>query len=61
METTALGAAYLAGLATGYFRSLEEIERFWQADQAFEPHMSSVTREELWSGWKTAVARCRYQ
>jgi glycerol kinase len=60
VETTALGAAYLAGLATGYFRSLDEIERFWQADQVFEPKMSSVTREELWNGWKTAVARCRY-
>jgi glycerol kinase len=61
VETTALGAAYLAGLATGYFRSLDEVEHFWQADRVFEPRMSNVTRDELWSGWKTAVARCRYQ
>jgi glycerol kinase len=61
VETTALGAAYLAGLATGFFRSLDEIENFWQADQVFEPRMSSVTRDVLWSGWKTAIARCRYQ
>jgi glycerol kinase len=60
VETTALGAAYLAGLATGHFRGLDEIEHFWQADQVFEPRMSSVLREELWSGWKTAIARCRY-
>jgi glycerol kinase len=60
VETTALGAAYLAGLATGFFRSLEEVEQFWKADQVFEPKMSSVTRDELWNGWKTAVARCRY-
>jgi glycerol kinase len=60
VETTALGAAYLAGLATGHFRGLDEIEHFWQAGQVFEPRMSSVLREELWSGWKTAIARCRY-
>jgi glycerol kinase len=60
VETTALGAAYLAGLATGYFHGLDEIEQFWQADQIFEPKMSSVTRDALWSGWKTAIARCRY-
>ncbi len=60
VETTALGAAYLAGLATGFFKSLDEIESFWQADRVFEPKMSAVQRDDLWSGWKQAVARCRY-
>ena len=60
VETTALGAAYLAGLATGFFQSLDEIEKFWQAQRVFEPKMSAVQRDGLWSGWKQAVARCRY-
>ncbi len=61
VETTALGAAYLAGLATGFFKSLDEIEQFWQAERVFEPAMSAVKRDDLWSGWKRAVARCRYE
>ena len=60
VETTALGAAYLAGLATGFFKNVEEVEGFWEADRVFEPNMSAVQRDELWSGWKEAVARCRY-
>ena len=60
VETTALGAAYLAGLATGFFRNLEEVESFWRADRVFEPNMSAVRRDDLWSGWKQAVARCRF-
>ncbi len=61
VETTALGAAYLAGLATGFFKSLDEIEKFWQAERVFEPAMSAVQRDDLWAGWKRAVARCRFQ
>jgi glycerol kinase len=58
-ETTALGAAYLAGLATGFFKSLGELEQFWRADKIWEPKMPAQRREELYSGWKRAVARCR--
>jgi glycerol kinase len=60
VETTALGAAYLAGLATGFFRDLGAVEQFWRAERTFEPHMESSRREELWAGWKKAIARCRY-
>jgi len=59
VETTALGAAYLAGLATGFFPSLAAIEQFWQAERRFEPQMESAQREELLTGWKKAVARAR--
>ena len=59
IETTALGAAYLAGLATGFFKSLDELQKFWRAERVFEPRMSADRREQLFAGWKTAVARCR--
>ncbi|MCA0986826.1 glycerol kinase GlpK [Guptibacillus algicola] len=54
-ETTALGAAYLAGLATGYWESREEIEKQWMVDRAFEPEMKEDQKEELYDGWKKAV------
>ncbi|HUA80482.1 MAG TPA: glycerol kinase GlpK [Dyella sp.] len=54
-ETTALGAAYLAGLATGFWESREQIARQWQAEREFEPRMPSVEREALYAGWKRAV------
>jgi len=60
-ETTALGAAYLAGLATGFFKGLDELERFWKAERTFEPRMTADRREELYAGWKKAVARCQFQ
>jgi glycerol kinase len=56
VETTALGAAFLAGLATGVWTGIEEIETFWKADRRFEPQMSASRREELFAGWKRAVA-----
>ncbi|HTM51590.1 MAG TPA: glycerol kinase GlpK [Bryobacteraceae bacterium] len=59
IETTALGAAYLAGLATGFWKSVEEIENFWRADRRFDPQMPSGVRERLFGEWKSAVARCR--
>jgi glycerol kinase len=59
IETTALGAAYLAGLACGLWRSTEELESFWRVERRFEPGMSEAVREELWDGWRAAVARCR--
>ncbi|MCP5115042.1 MAG: glycerol kinase GlpK, partial [bacterium] len=54
-ETTALGAAYLAGLATGFWKSLDEVEQFWQVERTFEPAMAADQCEELYAGWKTAV------
>jgi len=59
IETTALGAAYLAGLASGFWKSVEEIESFWRADRRFEPQMEPGMRERLFGEWKSAVARCR--
>jgi glycerol kinase len=59
-ETTALGAAYLAGLATGFFKGLDELERFWRAEKTYEPRMGADRRDELFEGWKKAVARCRF-
>jgi len=59
VETTALGAAYLAGLATGFWKSLAEVESFWRAERRFEPQMPAATREKLFAGWKEAVRRAR--
>jgi glycerol kinase len=59
IETTALGAAYLAGLATGVFRSLDDLSRFWRSERIFEPNMSADRRKELLAGWSHAVAQCR--
>jgi glycerol kinase len=58
-ETTALGAAYLAGLAVGYWDSQEEIEQKWAMDREFEPSMDEAEREKLYQGWKRAVERAR--
>ena len=57
IETTALGAAYLAGLATGYWQSREEIEKNWQLSHRFVPSMSDAIRQERLQGWDKAV-RC---
>jgi len=54
-ETTALGAAYLAGLATGYWNSIDEIQEQWQIDRKFESNMDEEKRESLMNGWKKAV------
>lgn len=55
IETTSLGAAYLAGLATGYWKSKEEIAANWQIDCIFEPNMDSDCRSELIKNWHKAV------
>lgn len=55
VETTALGAAYLAGLATGFFQSLSEIQENWCLDRAFSPKMEESLRKEKLDGWKKAV------
>lgn len=54
-ETTALGAAYLAGLAVGFWKDREEISKQWNKDKQFEPKMAVETQEELYGGWKKAV------
>jgi glycerol kinase len=59
VETTALGAAYLAGMATGVWKSTAEVEGFWRAGRRFEPDMDETTRDRMFSGWREAVARCR--
>jgi glycerol kinase len=59
IETTALGAAYLAGLAVGFWQSREEIAANWQVERRFEGSMSRQEREALYAGWKRAVGRSR--
>jgi glycerol kinase len=54
-ETTALGAAYLAGLAVGYWKSIEDIQQQWQIDKIFESNMNEPERERLTKGWHRAV------
>ncbi len=54
-ETTALGAAYLAGLATGYWNSIDELQQQWQVDRKFESSMDEDTRKTLYEGWLKAV------
>jgi glycerol kinase len=58
-ETTALGAAYLAGLAVGYWGSIDEIESIWQAGSTFEPVADRTEIEGKYLGWKKAVERAR--
>jgi glycerol kinase len=58
IETTALGAAYLAGLAVGYWSGVSEVESFWRVERTFEPQWDEARREEAFDGWKRAVARC---
>ena len=59
-ETTALGAAYLAGLAVGYFDNLEEIAENWYVGERYEPNMEVEEREKLYNGWKKAVSRAQH-
>ncbi|MDQ6644863.1 MAG: FGGY-family carbohydrate kinase, partial [Chloroflexota bacterium] len=58
-ETTALGAAYLAGLAVGFWSSQAEVAQQWAIDRTFEPKMSKDQRDKLYAGWKRAVERSR--
>jgi len=58
-ETTALGAAYVAGLQAGLFASPAEIAKRWRRDRLFEPKMKEAERERLYAGWQDAVARVR--
>jgi glycerol kinase len=56
-ETTALGAAYLAGLAVGFWKDQEDVRRNWALDRQFKPAMAADKREQLYRCWKKAVAR----
>ncbi|MGN1413803.1 MAG: glycerol kinase GlpK [Anaerovoracaceae bacterium] len=59
IETTSLGAAYLAGLATGYWKSKEDVIENWQIDRTFTPEMDEEARSSLLDGWKKAVGAVR--
>jgi len=58
-ETTALGAAYLAGLAVGFWENQAQIAANWQEDRRFEPNLPEARRDELYTGWRRAVERAR--
>jgi len=58
-EMAAMGAAYLAGLGVGFWKSQHEIASQWKVDRVFEPEMDISRREKLYSGWKKAVERSR--
>lgn len=59
IETTALGAAYLAGLAVGYWSDLQDIMKNWELSGRFQPQMGEKKREDLLRGWEDAVRRCK--
>ena len=59
IETTALGAAFLAGLAVGTWKDTAELEAFWKVDRRFEPQMPPGRAEELFEGWKRAVEKAK--
>mmetsp|Transcript_13809 Transcript_13809/g.28480 ORF Transcript_13809/g.28480 Transcript_13809/m.28480 type:complete len:619 (+) Transcript_13809:145-2001(+) len=56
-ETTAMGAAFAAGLAVGFYKDPEEIRALWTESQRFDPKMEEAERQQNWSGWKKAIAR----
>lgn len=57
VETTALGAAYLAGIAVGYWKDKDDIRKNWAISNTFHPDLADAGRQELLSGWERAV-RC---
>ena len=57
VETTAMGAAYLAGLQVGFWKSPREVERVRQTDKVFTPKMKDPERKKLWAGWKQAIGQ----
>ncbi len=59
IETTALGAAYLAGLGVGLWPSLEALARQWSVERTFTPAMPAGQREALYDGWRRAVERAK--
>ena len=59
VETTAMGAAYLAGLAVGYWKSKEDVKKNWAIDRTFTPEMGDIERDQKLNGWHRAV-RCAF-
>lgn len=57
LETTALGAAYLAGLAVKFWPGRQELSKRWCLERSFEPKMAEETRQRLYQGWQRAVTR----
>jgi glycerol kinase len=57
METTAIGAAFAAGLAVGVWKDLDEIKSLWAVAETYQPKMASAEREKYWQGWQKAVMR----
>jgi glycerol kinase len=57
IEITSLGAAYLAGLAVGYWKSSDEIKKCWKTDKIFKPGMARKNSEKLYNGWLNAIRR----
>jgi len=60
LETTALGAGYLAGLAVGYWKDAADVAANWQQDRVFEPGMKRERVAELAAGWRRAVERAKH-
>ena len=58
-ETTALGAACLAGLAVGYWKNVADIAKHWQVDRKFKPAMKAAARAKITRGWNRALARAK--
>jgi len=58
VETTAMGAAFLAGLATGFWQNIDELKNIWHEDRVFTSSMKSEEREILYKGWQKAILRC---
>jgi glycerol kinase len=59
VESTVLGAAFLAGLASGLYSSLDELEKLWSRDTVFSPEINAKKQQRLYAGWLDAVARVR--
>jgi len=57
IELTSLGAAYLAGLATGYWKNTSSIKKYWKKDKVFKPRISRKEADNLYKGWKNAVSK----
>ena len=58
-ETTALGAAYLSGLAVGYWKNMDEIKKQWQVDRKFEPTENTEETHKTIANWKKAIERSK--
>jgi glycerol kinase len=57
LETTALGAAWLAGMFKGFYPKQDEFSKNWALERRFEPNMDNLTRDKFYNGWKDAVSR----